>query len=194
MDWNLALAHSGKFSASEESDADVRLFGMNTGEHPWNSGGHIEFDLTYFDRAKDVLQALGYDYKTVTAQALDELDEIIECMTCTSYDKGRHMLDWRGAILHMYGTGHTYVKVDAKTASEVRVRMREAAIRSRASTYNDPFICTQCMFVGNGSAMRAHLAQKHSITSATNADIALRPHATTLLRSLQYWDFGATLF
>jgi hypothetical protein len=103
MDWKQALLHQHKSASrgSEDSDADARLFGSNTGEYAWNANNHIEFSPAYFDCAKDVLQMLGYDYKTTTAHNLDQLDEILECTDCTSHERGRQMLDWRAAVGHI---------------------------------------------------------------------------------------------
>ena len=104
-----ALAHRGFYSwgaAAAVEDLDLRLFSSNTNQHFWNENKHIEFDITWFDRSKDVLQTLGYDWKTLTADEMDEMDDIFECTTCTSFTEGRDMHDWRslvGAIMSPRG-------------------------------------------------------------------------------------------
>ncbi|KAH6919142.1 hypothetical protein BKA70DRAFT_42828 [Coprinopsis sp. MPI-PUGE-AT-0042] len=166
----------------------------NTGEYEWNSNNSISFDASCFDRAMGILKALGHDPKTITAQALDELDEIFECTTCTSFDKGRQMLDWKAMIDHSDGANHTYSKVDVETANEVRARMKEASISSRARN-NASLICVHCRFVGSGSTMRSHLATEHSIVPATDADAVLSMDSAREARQLRYWNFeGASSF
>jgi hypothetical protein len=100
MDWNMALKHREVgYYASGSDQGDVGTFKANTGHRVWWDG-HFEYRGAFVDRALSNLRALGFDGKTVTAQALDKLDEIFECTACTSCEDGREMLDWRGVVRH----------------------------------------------------------------------------------------------
>lgn len=114
---------------------------------------------------------------------------------------------------HAHGRNHTYVKVDDEIANDVRSRMREASISSRARKLAACFACVHCRFSGNGSAMRTHLAatyvilssspisllthyHSHCIVPATDEDaVLIRGSIENTARELKYWKFeGATLF
>lgn len=98
LEWRLALMHQEPHCYSPGSDnGEAGVFKVNTGHRQWKAG-HFKFYSPSLERAKGTLQALGHDPKMVTGQALDELDEIYECITCTSYETGRQMFDWRGVV------------------------------------------------------------------------------------------------
>lgn len=101
ISWDEALASRSMLSnhmASCIEDPEVKSFGNDTGEWPWNARNSIRFDAAQFDRALRTLKVIGHDPMSVSAQTLDELDEIFECTSCTSFDNGRHMMDWKAVV------------------------------------------------------------------------------------------------
>ncbi|KAH6919146.1 hypothetical protein BKA70DRAFT_1214885 [Coprinopsis sp. MPI-PUGE-AT-0042] len=170
LDCSSALTHQEHplfYVGSHNGDAGV--FKANTGERLW-SADHFEFYDVYLNRAKGAVQALGYDPRIVTTQLLDELDEIFECTTCTSYERAARC-----------STGEAWL-IMRPTAMSMHIQ--------RGSNSNE----------GGGNRIPGldgfqalDMHSLHDITALADADVVLASSAAGKARSLRYWNFGTTL-
>lgn len=74
-----------------------------SGTRCWNTyGNQVTFHNEASRCAKQVIEAMGYDPKTVAAEFMDSRDERVECLTCTKASKvklrKRLFMTWRAAV------------------------------------------------------------------------------------------------
>jgi hypothetical protein len=68
-------------------------------DEPWNRGGErVGYNARTEIVGRLVVESCGLDPDTTTAEAMDDLDARIECLTCISETSGRLIMGWRVAV------------------------------------------------------------------------------------------------
>jgi hypothetical protein len=65
---------------------------------PWNSSGKIKFDRNVHQAAIDIIDILGLDPKTTTAEDMIGRNSILQCLDCRATRQGRMTMNWSRAV------------------------------------------------------------------------------------------------
>jgi hypothetical protein len=66
--------------------------------HAWNSSGNIKFDRDVYQAAIDIINILGLDPKTVTAEDMTARNSVVQCLNCGTARLGRMTMIWSRAV------------------------------------------------------------------------------------------------
>ena len=64
----------------------------------WNSSGSIIFDRNVHQAAIDVIDILGLDPKSVTAEDMIASNRVLQCLDCRATRQGRMTMIWSKAV------------------------------------------------------------------------------------------------
>jgi hypothetical protein len=64
----------------------------------WNSCGNIKFDRNVHQAAVDIIEILGLDPKTVTAEDMTVRNSVLHCLDCRTTRQGRMTMIWSRAV------------------------------------------------------------------------------------------------
>ena len=64
----------------------------------WNSSGNIKFDGNVHQAAIDIIDILGLDPKTVTAEDMSVRNSVLQCLDCRATRQGRMTMIWSRAV------------------------------------------------------------------------------------------------
>ena len=100
----LVHGHATSFRYGSRIEASVDHF-QNLGCEVWNHrGDRVWFYTQAHAAARPIIAACGLDPDVATAREMDELEPMIECLTCYNIeirynlDTGRHAMRWRRAV------------------------------------------------------------------------------------------------
>ena len=64
----------------------------------WNSSGNIKFNKNVHQAAIDIIDILGLDPKTVTAEDMTVKNSVLQCLDCRATRRGRMTMIWSRAV------------------------------------------------------------------------------------------------
>ena len=64
----------------------------------WNSSGNIRFDRNVHQAAIDIIDILGLDPKTVTAEDMTMRNRVLQCLDCRATRQGRMTMIWSRVV------------------------------------------------------------------------------------------------
>ncbi|KAH9483652.1 hypothetical protein JR316_0003122 [Psilocybe cubensis] len=177
-------------------DDDMKILRQVTGVVPWNQSQIIEFDTSAAVALKSVIKLCGLDPKTTTKEKMDELDPIVECLTCNALEKGRMVMRWQVASRH-FNNEHKYATLarrmrisilKGEDAETIRARLNEEEERTRAAADYTGLACAQCCKHGNTVTLRSHLLKEHGIDKSSVKDnIAVRIDSNSVQKQFYAW-------
>ncbi|KAF8968282.1 hypothetical protein BDZ97DRAFT_1755332 [Flammula alnicola] len=159
-------------------DTDERIVADILSQGFWNRRRCISFVRDDLQLIGDVVEMCGFDRNTTTAQQMDVVNPIIECIACNDIHQGRATMTWAGVITHRYSHWHRESKklmklevLNEKEAAIVRQQVAEIQERQRAQAHTRQMICTTCSQGGNSVELKKHVKTAHGKSTPTSDDI-----------------------
>jgi hypothetical protein len=84
--------------ALEKDDPDYLYIAEIREETFWNANHYISMKLGHIAIVSRILDVVGLDPKTATAQEMDALNPIFECISCNNLSAGRAIMSWKTAV------------------------------------------------------------------------------------------------
>ena len=91
-----AIIHfcAGEWSSQTECPEPLETLRENLKKLPWNTSNNISFNSRAHRTMRDIVALCGFDPDTTTAQEMNVIDPIFECVTCNSPSNGRCTMTW----------------------------------------------------------------------------------------------------
>ncbi|KAH9483653.1 hypothetical protein JR316_0003123 [Psilocybe cubensis] len=177
-------------------EKDVEVLWEVTGAMPWNQTGVVKFDMYAAVIMRSVIEHCGLDPKTTTKERMDELDPIVECLTCNNLEEGRKVMRWDVVPRH-FNKEHKYVNLSGavriailkgEDAETIRARLNEEEELTRAAADYEGLACAQCFKHGNTATLRRHLIKEHGLDKSSVKDnIVVRIDSNSVQKQFCAW-------
>ena len=86
------------YQAPEKGDPDHLYIAEIRRETFWNTNHNVSMKPEHVAFVSRLLDMVGLDPKTATAQEMDNLNPIFECISCNSLSEGRAIMSWKTAV------------------------------------------------------------------------------------------------
>ncbi|KAF9481491.1 hypothetical protein BDN70DRAFT_529933 [Pholiota conissans] len=159
-------------------------FRSQFGAVAWCDGsGGVRFSKADFLVLEGVVKMLGLDPQVTTSRQMDELDSILECRACNSFEEGRAALSWAAVPGHQRkahnGSSdiHALTVLEEPEATYVRKRIKEEQATSYQLKTDCEVICMHCnsLILGLG-VYREHLKEAHHIFDYNGEEVVYSVH------------------
>lgn len=96
------LIHNHTTDRPEQLDTgdDMEIVSTYTDLVPWNARERLSFNWDAREKMARVLKKHGFDPNTTTAEEMDALDPIFECIPCNNIYHGRFTMKWTYLVSH----------------------------------------------------------------------------------------------
>ncbi|PPQ96934.1 hypothetical protein CVT26_005938 [Gymnopilus dilepis] len=160
----------------DRSDAYVLAVDALVHRSLYNSQGCIQLQRHNYTFMTQVVQLCGLDPKITTAQEMDAMNPVIECLTCNDPRNGRTVMLWRRVLTHLRDERHKEVDAKLDLVSEadkhiVLERMSEIQTRQKHQPGNQGLRCRHCRVEGNIVDLIKHVEETHEKPNPTDDDI-----------------------
>ncbi|KAH9483658.1 hypothetical protein JR316_0003128 [Psilocybe cubensis] len=158
----------------QKEEADLDLLKDVIDVVPWNWHEVVTFDKDAANVLESVIQMCGLDPKTTTTKEMDELDPIIECLSCNNLTKGRMVMRWQLISFHHRGCHQKFsfaypmeIRIlEGEDAETIRARLNKEEELRRAAADYEGLACARCFKPGNTVTLRRPSAK---VTKSPNA-------------------------
>ncbi|TFK41664.1 hypothetical protein BDQ12DRAFT_710696 [Crucibulum laeve] len=133
----------------------------------WNYAEQINFDIAMYQETRKVVELCGLDPDTTTAEEMDKLNPVFECVPCYRTSEGRCCLTWRTAAHHTLTSHHTVEPavlklLDAGLQAAAQEQFTRRTIKQQCTytSYNS-FCCVYCQKRGHLIDLKNHIVEVH---------------------------------
>ncbi|KAJ7104156.1 hypothetical protein B0H15DRAFT_11779 [Mycena belliarum] len=172
--------HNIYWDQAGDQDQPVKLC---LAEDFWNANQVIRFNVHAHENAKSVVLACGLDPEVTTADEMDEINPLLECLHCAHGISGRLLMRWKQAVAH--SCGDTKWKCSTREEELVVQELEKQNFNKHMEMYHwqGMLLCKSCDLPKMAyQALKLHMATVHSVDTISLNDCKF--HIDTNISSL----------
>jgi len=151
----------------------------------WNSCGNIKFVRNVHQAVIDIINILGLDPNTVTADDMIVSNRVLQCLDCRATRQGRMTMIWSRAVEHSRKEHNRLPSMiswkvpgpEGQSTLQARLAQTFAASSDHLNSVQPRFMCGVCRRRKTLVGLNQHLLSAHGIQNPGEHDILFHPDA-----------------